>query len=144
MRLQARLGLHFYCTGGLEMKQIDGGGDGRRHGAAAHGCRHTTRVTRLPRELGCLQYLVRFRTPLRVNRHDETSFNFLLTSGQGMKAVLEWRCKNRLGPDPSMKHKGSDWLRLGSSFSTENSQRKEESVAHGHMSQTEGKSEMQF
>lgn len=39
-----------------------------------------------------------------------------------------------LSPDPSLKHKGPDWLRLGSSFTTESSQRKEESVAHGHMS----------
>lgn len=126
------------------MQQIDRGDDGKRHAAAADGCKHTTRVTRLPPELFCLQYLQQFRTPLRVNRGDETSFNFSLTSGQRMKAILEWRCRNCLGPDPSMKHKGSDWLRLSSSFSTENSQRKEESVAHGHMSQTEGKSEMQF
>lgn len=94
------------------MKQIDRGDDGKRHAAVADGCKRTMRVTRLPLELCCLQFLVQFRTPLRVNRDEETSFNFSLTSGQGMKAVLEWRCRNCLGPDPSMKHKGSDWLRL--------------------------------
>lgn len=41
----------FLLHGGLEMKQIDGGDDGKRRAAAADGYKHTMRVTRLPPEL---------------------------------------------------------------------------------------------
>lgn len=46
-----------------------------------------------------------------------------------------------LSPDPSLKHKGPDWLRLGSSFTTEERGKR---GPRAHEPQTEGKSEIQF